>query len=75
MDRWRAALRLVGIGWYVAACIVLGVIGGLWLDGKLHTSPWFMLLGLGLGLGAVFLGLYRMLEPLMEQKRGNKEKK
>jgi F0F1-type ATP synthase assembly protein I len=61
MDRWRGALRLIGVGWYIAACIILGVMAGLWLDGKLSTKPWLMLLGLSLGLGCAFWGVYRML--------------
>ena len=27
MDWWIVALRVTGLGWYVAACIVLGVLG------------------------------------------------
>ncbi len=55
------ALGLIGIGWYVAACIVLGVLAGLWLDGQADTKPLFALLGLGLGLAAAGYGGYRML--------------
>jgi len=55
------ALRLVGIGWYVALCITLGVLGGVWLDSKLDTDPAFTLAGLFLGLSVAFWGGYRML--------------
>jgi len=55
------ALRLVGIGWYVAFCIVLGVSGGVWLDRTLDLSPLFTLTGLFLGLLLAFWGGYRML--------------
>ncbi len=55
------ALRLVGIGWYVAVCIVLGVLGGVWLDDKFGLAPLFTLSGLFLGLVIAFWGAYRML--------------
>jgi hypothetical protein len=55
------ALRLVGIGWYVALCITLGVVGGAWLDSKLNADPAFTLAGLFLGLLIAFWGGYRML--------------
>jgi hypothetical protein len=55
------ALRLVGIGWYVAICITFGVGGGVWLDSKLDTSPALTLAGLFLGLLLAFWGGYRML--------------
>ena len=55
------ALRLVGIGWYVALCIAAGVVGGVWLDGKFGTSPLLTLAGLFLGLFLAFWGGYRML--------------
>ncbi|MGD0765578.1 MAG: AtpZ/AtpI family protein [Dehalococcoidia bacterium] len=56
-----AALRLVGIGWYVAICIALGVGGGVWLDSRFDTSPVIALAGLFLGLSLAFWGGYRML--------------
>ena len=54
MRRWEAALRLVGVGWYVGVCIVLGVFGGLWLDNKLNTKPILVIVGLILGLSLLF---------------------
>ena len=58
------AVRLLGLGWYVAIAIILGVAGGLWLDNKLGTLLLFTLLGVLLGSVAAFYGLYRMVEPL-----------
>ncbi len=55
------ALRLVGIGWYVALCITAGVVGGVWLDGKFDSSPFLTLAGLFAGLVIAFFGGYRML--------------
>ena len=67
MSRWGAALRLVGVGFYVGGCIVLGVLVGLWLDNKLNTSL-FWIVGLILGLVVAFYGVYRLLLPLMGDK-------
>jgi len=55
------ALRLVGVGWYVAFCIGAGVLGGVWLDSRFDTSPALSLAGLFLGLLVAFWGGYRML--------------
>lgn len=65
MNLWVLALRLTGLGWYVALCIVFGVVGGLALDGLLETKPLFMLLGILLGSVVAFWGLYKMVQPLM----------
>ena len=54
-------LRLLGIGWFVALCILGGVLGGLWLDGRLETSPLMTMIGLGGGLAVAGIGTYRML--------------
>ena len=60
------AMRLLGLGWYVAIAIVLGVAGGIWLDNRMGTLPLFTLLGVLLGSVAAFYGLYRMVEPLFK---------
>jgi len=64
-----AALRLVGIGFYIAGCIILGVVLGVWLDEKVDVSPLFTLLGLGAGLLAAFYGTYRMLLPALGRRK------
>ena len=65
MNLWVLAVRLTGLGWYVALCIVFGVVGGLALDGLLETKPLFMMLGILLGSVVAFWGLYKMVQPLM----------
>ena len=59
------AMRLLGLGWYIAASIVLGVGGGLLLDRWLGTVPLFTLLGVLAGSVVAFYGMYRMVLPLM----------
>lgn len=64
------AFQLVGIGWYFATCIVLGTLGGLWLDGQVDTKPLFTLLGILLGMTVAGWGAYRMLKNVMTPTRG-----
>ena len=65
MDRRLLALRLTGLGWYVATCIVAGVVGGVALDLWLGLKPLFTLLGILLGTTAAFYGLFKMIQPLI----------
>ena len=60
-ERLALALRLTGIGWYVAICIGGGALGGWWLDGRIGWSPLLTLLGLGLGIAVAMVGMMRML--------------
>ena len=73
MDRLPATARLIGIGWYFAVCIVIGVVGGVLLDRAVDSAPLFTLLGLALGLIAAFYGGYRMLMEALQANRGRKE--
>jgi hypothetical protein len=63
--RWAGAIRLIGIGWYIAACILLGALGGRWtgqkLDGR-SSETILTIVGLFLGLIIAFLGVYRMVK-------------
>ncbi len=72
--RWAEVVRFVGVGWYIAVCIVLGVLGGRWLGQKLDGSSSeaiFIILGLLLGLAVAFFGVYRMLRSIMSEKQNN----
>ena len=70
MDKWMPALRLTGIGFYIAACIVGGIMVGWWLGDK---KPIFIIAGLIVGLVVAFYGVYRMIKPLMNDRDNNKE--
>lgn len=69
MNRWAAALRLTGVGFFIGISIAGGTIAGLWLDNKLKTGPWFMIGGLLLGLVVAIYGVYQMIRPLMNNKQ------
>lgn len=38
--------------------ILVGVFGGILLDGRFHTSPWITVVGCVLGIAAAFRNLY-----------------
>ena len=61
MGRLPPVVRLLGIGWYFAFCIIAGIVGGVLLDRQVEKEPIFTLLGLFLGLILAFVGGYVML--------------
>ena len=62
---WVVVLRLTGLGWYVAVCVVIGVGGGVFLDKLLGTVIVLTLLGIILGSVAAFWGVYKMVLPIL----------
>jgi ATP synthase protein I len=62
-------MRLLGMGWYVAASLVIFIVGGVWLDGFFGTKPILTLVGLVLGMVVAFGGLYRMVQPALVRVR------
>ena len=65
MPWWVVALRLTGLGWYIAFCVAGGLLLGLWGDSLLRTKPLFTLLGPVLGSVVAFWGVYRMIVPIL----------
>ena len=64
MPQWViVALRLTGLGWYIALCIILGVLGGLWLGQLTGQTALLILLGVVLGSVVAFYGVWRMVLP------------
>jgi ATP synthase protein I len=63
MNRLIPALRVTGIGFYIATCIAGGAFAGYWLGGK---KPLFMIIGLLVGLVLAVYGAYRMIRPLIK---------
>jgi F0F1-type ATP synthase assembly protein I len=70
MDKWVPALKLTGIGFYVATCIVGGAFVGWWLGDK---QPLYIVIGLVAGLIIAGYGVYRMLRSLIDEQK-NQEK-
>ena len=62
-EGFRAYLRFLHLGTQLAVTLLLGVLGGLWLDRTTGSSPLFTvagsLLGIVFGLGAVILEVGR----------------
>ena len=66
--------RLVGIGFYIGLCIVLGTLGGRELDRMLDTGKVLTLAGLGFGLAiAIWGGIVQLLDVLdaINRRRGD----
>ena len=59
------ALRLLGVGWFVAICIGGGALAGLFLDGRFGASPVLTLIGLGAGIALATVGMFRMLTAIL----------
>ena len=60
---------MLGVGFYIVACILGGILGGLWLDKKFNTEPIFLLVGLVLGLVVAFWGVYQMIIPMINDNK------
>lgn len=57
----RTAAVLSGAGFTVAACVAIGALGGNWLDHRLHTAPWLLVVGFLLGTVAGFVQMARIV--------------
>ena len=63
-DDTKKLIRTVGylstVGLSMAFAIGIGAFFGHYLDGKLGTEPWMLLVFLGFGIAAAFRNLYVM---------------
>ena len=66
---------LMGMGFYIAIAIILGIWGGHWLDGKMNTGPLWLIIGLVMGIAVAALGVYNMIKPFMEEAKKTDNKK
>ena len=51
--------EFAGLGLQLGMTIALGALLGHWLDRKLGTSPWLLILLVFVGAGAAFYSMYR----------------
>ena len=59
---WRLAARYSSLGIEMAAAVMIGSVGGWWLDGKLQTEPWLFWLGFVVGIGAAVRAVVRIVK-------------
>jgi ATP synthase protein I len=62
----RAAAPYISAVWRVVGGVLVGGGAGRFIDGKLHSSPWGLIIGLFLGMGA---GFYAMIQGLTAMKK------
>ena len=62
-------LKAMGVvtacGLDIAVLILIGVLAGAYVDGRLHSSPWGLLVGLFVGLIAGFYTAYLIIAPIV----------
>ena len=66
-DSANAGAAYLGLGLQFGLAIILFMFAGKWLDEKLGTSPWLLILGVFVGAGGGFYSIYRKL--MADQKR------
>ena len=63
--------RSLSLTTQVGVMVVVSILGclflGLWIDGKLHSSPWATLIFIAVGILVAIVGAYRLAYPVVEQ--------
>jgi ATP synthase protein I len=59
---WKALGELSSIGLTLVVATVIGLVAGYYADRWLGTKPWLLLIGLGLGIAAGFVNLFRSVK-------------
>ena len=57
---WRAASRFSYVGIFFGVAVVVGWLGGSWLERRVGGAPWVSLAGVLFGIAAGFRELFRI---------------
>ena len=57
---WQVAGQAGAVGMEIVLAVLVGYLGGQWLDRKAGTAPWLQWIGLVLGVGAAINALVRV---------------
>jgi len=63
------AFRLIGIGFYLVASLIMPLLLGIWLDNQLNSEPILTLVMLFLGLLLGFFGVYKQVKEVIGSKK------
>lgn len=72
MGSGDASSSLAGLGLQFVIVILLCLYAGMWVDRKLGTAPWMLVLGVAAGASAGFYSMYRVL--MRENRKAGREK-
>ncbi|OGL02386.1 MAG: hypothetical protein A3I14_05680 [Candidatus Rokubacteria bacterium RIFCSPLOWO2_02_FULL_73_56] len=61
---WKGAADVAQVGLTLVVATVIGLGAGYYADRWLGTAPWLMLVGLGLGIAAGFVNIFRAVQRL-----------
>lgn len=53
--------------------ILLGIVGGNWIDERLNSSPWVLIVGIFLGVSSAFLNLYKFVMKVAKDNEREKQ--
>jgi ATP synthase protein I len=59
---WKALAELSTVGITMVLATVIGLAAGYYADRWLGTSPWLLMIGLGIGIAAGFVSLFRAVK-------------
>lgn len=59
--QFRRYLRYSSVGLEMGLSVILGLVIGQWLDKKLNTGPWLLLVFLLFGMVAGFRSVFRLM--------------
>ena len=59
--------KYAGVGIQFAVSIIVFLYAGQWIDGKLGTGPWGMMIGVFVGASVAFYSMYRRLMADLER--------
>ncbi|HEY7649940.1 MAG TPA: AtpZ/AtpI family protein [Methylomirabilota bacterium] len=63
---WTEMANIAQVGLTLVVATVIGLGAGYYLDRWLGTKPWLTLVGLGFGIAAGFLNLFRAVKKLQD---------
>jgi F0F1-type ATP synthase assembly protein I len=60
------------LGFLIAVPLIIFLLGGLWLDKKMQTTPLFLILGLLLNFGITMIEVKKLILPFLEKRSQGK---
>jgi ATP synthase protein I len=69
----RAGAQFMGLGLQFGGAIILFLFVGQWVDRRLGTDPWGLIIGVFTGFGAGFLSMYRAVTEAEKRDRARRD--